>query len=314
VKVAIKEQLPKNRLSMYLAVRDFLIPNSEITKGLPNFETYFSELQKTISDIQAIAEVQKSDTKGYAKHKLQLREKLITLVLDASHKLNAFARFSGDLKLQSEVKINRSKLNKAADTGLRDYAQIIHDKAAGNLEALANYGINAETQNELLNTINDYNASISGPRVARTETAQATKQLTVLFEKADLMLENIDAAIGILKISQPGFYNGFRIARKIVITGAGSLALRGYAVESANGTAIRGVKFSFKPDNPNLMGPDNPPEIVRKTADKGIFLIKNMPQGTYTVTVSKPGYKEKVVSVVVASGEMTELKVEMDKV
>jgi len=305
--------LQENRLSMYLAVRDFLISNNEITKGLPNYESSFSELQKKITEIQSIAEVQKSDTKGFAKQKQQLREKLITLTLDTSHKLNAFAQFSGDLKMQSEVKMSRSKLNKAPDTGLRDYARIIHDKAAGRLEALAGYGITADTQKELLETINDYNASISGPRVARTETAQATKKMMLLFEDTDTLLDNIDASIGILKISQPGFYNGFRLARKVVIAGSGSLALRGYAVESSNGTAIRGVTFSFRPVDLRIMGPDGPSEIVKKTAAKGIFLIRNLPQGTYTVTVSKPGYKEKVVTVVVAAGEMTELKVALER-
>ena len=306
--------LQENRLSMYLAVRDFLISNNGTTKELPNFEASFSELQNKIKEIQSIAEVQKSDTRGFAKQKKQLREKLITLTLDTSHKLNAFAKFSGDLKLQSEVKMTRSKLNKAADTGLRDYARIIYDKADSNLEALSGYGVTADSQKEFLTTINDYNASIAGPRVARTEIARATRKLTVLFEDTDLLLDNIDAAIGILKISQPGFYNGFKTARKVVDSGSGSLALRGYAVESTDGTAIRGVTFSFRPVDPRIMGPDGPKEIIKKTAAKGIFLIRNLPQGTYSVTVSKPGYTEKVVSVVVAAGEMTELRVEMERV
>lgn len=305
--------LQENRLSMYLAVRDFLISNSGITKGLPNFETIFSELQNKISEIQSIAEIQKSDTKGFAKQKQQLREKLINLTLDTAHKLNAFAMFSSDTKLQSEVRMTRSKLNKAADTGLRDYAQIIHDKAQANLETLTGYGVTAETQKELLATISDYNASIAGPRVARTETAQATKKLTILFENTDLILENIDAAIGILKISQPGFYNGFKTARRIVITGSGSLSLKGFAIDSITSSAIRGVTFTFIPVNKGVPGAEGSAGIVKKTAAKGIFFIKNMPQGTYTVKASKPGYKEKVVSVVVAAGEMTELRVEMER-
>lgn len=310
----IMRNVQENRLSMYLAVRDFLIPNGEITKDLPNYETYFKELQKAISEIQAIAEVQKSDTKGFAKQKLHFRDKLITLTLDTSHKMNAYAKFNGNLMLQSEVRMTPSKLQRATDTGIRDFAQIIYDKAGSNLEALKGFGVTPETQTELLDTINKYNASISGPRVARTGTAQATRQMTVLFEKADLMLENIDAAIGIIKISQVNFYNGFKTAKKVVSAGTGSLALKGSATDSRNGAAIKGVKFLFRSDNVLLASSGSSPEIVKTTADKGIFILKSIPQGTYSVTVSKPGYREKVVSVVVNGVEMTELKVELERV
>jgi hypothetical protein len=306
------QNVQENRLSMYLAVRDFLIPNSEITKDLPNYETYFAELQKAISEIQSIAEIQKSDTKGFAKQKLHLREKLIALTLDTSHKMNAFAKFSNNLMLQSEVKMTRSNLLRATDTGLRDLSRIIYDKAVPYLEALKEYGVTQETQTELLDAINKYNASISGPRVAKTGTAQATKKLTLLFEKADQMLENIDTAIGIIKMSQANFYNGFKTAKKIVTTGTGTLALKAFAVESGNGVPIKGVKFTFKPDNVNMTLSGNPAEIVKITAEKGSFIIKSMPQGTYTVSVSKPGYKEKIVSVVIADGEMTEMKVALE--
>ena len=53
-------------------------------------------------------------------------------------------------------------------------------------------------------------------------------------------------------------------------------------------------------------------EIVKTTKAKGIFYIKNMPEGTYAVTVSKPGYKSKVASVVIANNEMTVLNVELE--
>ena len=303
----------ENRLSMYLAVRDFLLQYPDVTKDLPGYSQHFTELQKVIGEIQSIAEIQKADTKGYAKQKQELREKLITLTLDASYKMNAFAKFSSNLMLQSEVKMTRSRLIRATDTGLRDFAQIIYEKAEANLEPLKGYGITKETQSEFLDVINKYNASISGPRVAKTETVKATKQLTVLFNEADLMLENIDAVVGIVKYSQAEFINGYKTAKKIVDLGTGSLSLKASAYDEKSGNAIRGVKFIFRSDK-TLSSAGPSAEIVKTTADKGGFIIKNMPQGTYTVTITKPGYKEKIVSVVVADGEKTELKVGMEAV
>ncbi|MGD0340872.1 MAG: carboxypeptidase-like regulatory domain-containing protein [Bacteroidales bacterium] len=304
-------KLQETRLSMYLAVRDFLLQNGEITKDLPNYEANFKDLQKTIEEIQSIAEVQKSDIKGYAKNKLLLKEKLMTLVLASSYKLNAFATFSGDVKLQAEVKITRSKLSKAPDTGLRDYAQIIHDKAESNIDALTSYGITKETQSEISDYISRYNAALSGPRVAKTETVKATKQMASLFEHAESLLNAVTIAIGIIRIAQPIFIKGFETAKKAVISGTTTLALRATAVDSKSGAAVKGAKFIFRSENVNL-AEGEPAEIVKKTAKKGMFKIRNIRQGTYTVTISKPGYKEKVVSVVVNDGEMTEMKVEME--
>jgi uncharacterized membrane protein len=53
--------------------------------------------------------------------------------------------------------------------------------------------------------------------------------------------------------------------------------------------------------------------MVKKTADKGSFHIKNMQAGTYKVLVSKPGYKEKEATVSVSDGERSELNVELEK-
>ena len=296
---------------MYLAVRDFLLQNGAITKDLPNYEANFKDLQITIEEIQSIAEVQKSNIKGFAKNKRLLKEKLMILVLDNSHKLNAFATFSGNVNLQAEVKITRSTLLRAPDTGIRDYAQIIFDKAESNFEALTGYGITKETQTEMSDYISRYNAALSGPRVAKTETVKATKQMSSLFEHAELLLSAISAAIGIIKIAQPIFIKGFETAKKVVMTGTTSLALRASAVDSRNGAAVKGAKFVFRPENMNLAEGEQA-EIVKTTAEKGNFRIRSIKQGTYNVTISKPGYKEKIVSVVVSDGEMTQLNVELE--
>jgi hypothetical protein len=62
-----------------------------------------------------------------------------------------------------------------------------------------------------------------------------------------------------------------------------------------------------------MSGMEGNVEIVKKTAKKGSFNIKNMPEGTYRVKVTKTGYKEKVVTVSVAPGELATLNVEMER-
>ena len=303
----------EDRLSMYLALKDFLIQNAGITKELPNFESNFGEFQNLITEIKSIAEKQKDDKSGLTKVKKELRDKLITLSLDNSLKLNAYAVDTNKTKLKSAVKTTRTKLSKAPDTALRDYAKLIYDKAQGNIDSLADYGINPATQTVFLEASNAYFTAIAGPRTGISERRQATLKLGELLDKADIVISRMDSSIGIIKLSQPDFVNGFNGSKKVVETGKGSLALKASVTEINTGTAIKGVLFSFKPEGSALEGTISNIEIVKKSAKKGIFIIKSMPSGTYTVYITKPGYKDKIVRVAIANGEMSELKVEMER-
>lgn len=53
--------------------------------------------------------------------------------------------------------------------------------------------------------------------------------------------------------------------------------------------------------------------ITNRTAEKGGFNIKSLPEGVYKVTIKKNGYKEQVVTVAVTDGEMGDLNVELIK-
>lgn len=306
--------IQETRLNMYLAVRDFLIPNEPITKELPNFAANTSVLKETIDTIQVIAERQKFDKKGLAKLKKELRDKLITLCIDNSRKIGAFAKFSNNTLLQNDVKFTSSGFSKMTDTGLKDYAQIVYDKSQTNLDALPSYGINAETQKTLLETLTSYNESISMPRVGIAERSQATKQLVMLFEKGDNILENMDYAVEIIRLPRKNFYDGYKTARKIVETSAGNLTLKAQATEKKTGQPVKGAIFTFKTSGLMSGTTSGNGEIVKKTADKGKFNIKNMPAGTYLVTVSKPGYVDRTETVIVADGDLTNLRVELERV
>jgi hypothetical protein len=91
--------------------------------------------------------------------------------------------------------------------------------------------------------------------------------------------------------------------------------LQASATEINSGEPISKATFTFAPSNGLLKsaatnGKDN---IVKKTAAKGKFNIKSMPEGTYTVTITKPGYKDQVVTVSVVSGELAKLDVVLEK-
>ncbi len=300
-----------NKLNMYLAVRDFLVPNDAVASGLPNFSANFTVLKDSIEKIQKIAELQRGDITGITKQKKEIRNYLIYLAADCSRKISAFAKHSNNTAMLTEVKLGKSGLVNVSDVSLKDHAQIIYDKAQGNIGVLAPYGITEETQKKLLEAIIAYNNSIAKPRVGITEKSQATKELGILFSTADTVLVNMDYTVEVVRLTNTIFYNGYKTARKIVDTGTSKLSLKAVAKELISGTPIKGVSFRFA--GHDLKTPLANGDIIKKTAEHGSFNLKNMPAGTYNVIVTKPGYAEKKVSVNISEGEMTELVVEMER-
>jgi len=306
----------EDRLSMYLTFKDYQAPHTSITDGLPNYLENSNIFLDTIPQIQSIWEQQKLSKKGVTNSKNQLKETLIVITADYARKLGAFAKFTNNAKLAQEVKFSEGKLRQVADTAVKNYGQIVYDLARPLVGSLTQYGITDETQAALADAITAYNDSIGKPGAERSEGTQITKQLATLFKTADTALENMDAAVEIVRLTEVNFYNGYKSARKIIETGAGSLSVKGLVTDAQTGSPLKGVTVSFALDGgmaKTAAKAANEPEIVKKTAEKGGFNIKSLAAGTYQVTSKKAGYADQVATISVNDGEMTELKISLEK-
>ncbi len=305
----------ENHLGMYLSKRDYSLQNATITANLPNYPANLTILQNTIPLIQSTAEQQKIDKKGGTSGKKQLAASLISIAADDARKLTAYAKFTNNPTLLGEVHITESEFKNFTDTDLKDYAQIIYDRAQTNIAALTTYGITAVTQTAFLAAINAYNASLSVPRVNTTVKSQATKQLVVLFATADAAIENMDAAVEIIRLSQPNFYNGYKTASKVINTSSGSLAAKGTVKDSITGEGLVGAMVKISPNDKTIILKlaNEKGELIKRTSQKGGFNVKSLPEGSYTVTISKPGYKDQIVTMNITNGELTVLHIKLEK-
>lgn len=306
----------ESRLSMYLSFRDYQAGFTAITTPLPNYTTNSTTFVNTIPQIQAVAEQQKISKKGVTDNKNNLKESLIVTTADYARKLGVYAKFTNNATLAQEVKFTEGKLRQVADTAVKDYAQIVYDRAQPIVTALATYGITAATQTALLAAITAYNVSIGKPSASRTESSQTTKQLKTLFKTAETALANMDAAVEIVRISQPAFYTGYKNARKVVETGIGSLAVKGLVTDAKTGEPVKGATLTFVLDSNNgttKTAKTTTESVVKKTAEKGGFNIKSLPFGMYTVTIKKVGYADQMATVAVADGELTDLNIQLSK-
>jgi len=309
----------ESKLSMYLAVNDYLTTNAAVVNPLPNYSGYSAAFWCAIGLIQSNSEQQMFDKSGLKVNKDQLRSTVGMLAMDASRKLQAYARYANNQLLLSETKYAESDLKNANDHELRDMVQGLYDKAQGNLAALTAYGITDATQSALLNAINGYVAAIPKPRVGRTETKQSTQQLAAAFADADSALESIDATVEIVKLLQPNFYNGYKSVRKLISTGRSKLAVKGLVTDLLSGEPLKKAILTFAADGNGSVAksatsgtPPNP-LLVKKTADKGGFVVKSLPAGSYTVSCSKPGYAGQTATLTVADGELSDLRMQLAK-
>lgn len=306
----------ESRLSMYIGFKEFQGGYVTITNTLPNYATNSTIFLNTIPQIQAISEQQRIDKSGLTDNKNQLKEILIINVADYSRKLGVYAKFTNNSVLAKEIKFTEGKLRMSTDTAIRDIAQIVYNKAQPLIASLANYGITAATQTILANAITAYNTSIGKPIAGRTEHKLVTQQIAKLFDTAEAALANMDAAVEIVRLTQPAFYAGYKNARKVVQTGSGSLALKGLVIDAISGEPIKGATLSFALEGNQSFArsANNAVEtVIKKTALKGGFNIKSLPAGIYKVMVKKVGYLDHEATVSVADGDLTEVNIKLSK-
>ena len=303
----------ESRFSMQMVVRDYLVANAAITATLPNYAGFFSAVTSGISQIHSIRAQQEADKKGIAISKSQLKANLIVVAMDVVRKMVAYATIGANSELLQEVNYSQSDLKLSADTILKDRCQVIYDRANANVAALAAYGVTPAIVANLLTALNAYNVAIPKPRLGITDKKLATEQLAQTLKVVDDNLAKIDVLVEIVKVSQAAFYSKYKNARKIVETGVGTLSVKGKITDAESGEGLKGATVSFATEATgkaiNVGG-----AMVKKSAEKGGFNIKSLAEGSYTVTVSMPGYKDAVATVYVTDGALSVVDVKLEKV
>lgn len=308
----------ESHLNMQVTTAKFCDENSTAVRSLPAYSSNLQILLESNQQIQDIAGFQGTGTGGITSNKKQLRLNLNASGSDTARKLTSFAKLTDNYTLLGEVNFSESDFNKFSDIEARDKAQILHNKAQEHISELPVYGINEETQVIAQNNINSFTNVIVAPRIGIANKSQATKQIAGLFKTAATALEKMDAAVEIVKLTEPVFYDGYKSARKVIRKGTGKLAVKGLVTETGNGQPIKGVSVTFTLNDTtarlNAAGNEGQAELSKITAAKGGFNIKSLAAGVYKASFKKMGYADQVVTVNVNDGEITVVEVKLNKV
>ena len=301
------------KLNMHLTVRNCVSQNEAVAKTIPKFMENYLIVQSTTTEIQEIAKLQGTDKTGIASDKNKLKKSLIALASKNSRKVAALAKFINSDQLLKEVKYNEAQLERLAETILIERSMTIYSRAEENIGKLAEHGITPETQKTFMDTITALNNVLKTPRSSIAERKKSTERLMVLFQTAENAIELMDYAVGIVKDEQVGFATAYKTSRKLVDTNSGIISLKAKATDLLTGAPLQGVMFTFTAEGTNTNLPWGSGKIIKKTATKGSFQVKSMPSGNYKVSIQKPGYKNKDVSVSIADGERSDLNVGLEK-
>jgi len=307
----------ESHLNMQLTTAKFCTDNASAINLLPAFSSNLQIVNVTNEQIQIIAASQGNGTGGITSNKKQLRLNLNASGSDTARKLTSFAKLTDNYTLLAEVNFSESDFKNFSDIEVRDKTQNLYNKAQEHLPELSAYALNETTQSALQIAISSFSDVIVAPRLGITNKSQATKQLASLFKTATTALDKMDAAVEIVKLTEPIFYDGYKSARKVISKGTGKLAVKGLVTEANNGQPIKGVTVTFMLDGESnklsTATSEGQAELSKTTAAKGGFNIKSLAAGIYRASFKKVGYAEQVVTVNVNAGEITVVEVKLAK-
>lgn len=299
-----------NKLSMLMALNEYFIVNIAIVKTIPQLESIANAIKSLINSIQSQSEQQIINRNGVGETKKLIKAVLIGDCADIARKLSAFAAINSNDVLLNESKTSDYKLSRLSDEKLTSVCMLILDLGRQNLTAAASYGLNQTSLTKLDSDIKAFVNVIPDPRLAMVDKKQATDQLVILFNQADDLLIKSDLLVGIVKLSQPSFFAGYKSVRAIINRVGRGLQLKISVADKSNGEPIRGALCQLILDNAtNKSG-----GISKKTAIKGSTNIKSLDEGKYDLTVSKSGYKTENQIVYVTKNEFASVAIKLEKI
>jgi len=292
----------ESKLKMYLALRVFLKENTVITETLPNWKDFMALLDTAIAQIQKYGEQQLSDTTGGTVTKRQQRETLEVTCFLNSTRIHAYALYAKDAALALETKYVVSDLKKLTDMELVNSCRKLYDMINKNLWNLMTYQLSDATQKAFLGYINSFEEAIPKTKNVLVERKESTRLLAEGFEKADGVIVNMDALVEIVRYTQANFYASYKDTERVQDV-HGTLQAQGVVTDSVTGTPIVDATVTF------TLNGETKPTLVKETALKGGFMVKNLSEGIYLVMVEKTGYITQTLSVTVTPDALCNIDV-----
>jgi hypothetical protein len=288
--------------TMFRRVSNFFKKYLSILEGLPNFTPLRNKFDENLTQLDTVESQQAQDLSGLRTKKEDIKASTAQKTLDMSHRLEAFAKITGDVVLEKKVHFSDMHLQKLPDNVFMTTCNIVYDLANENKTAAADYGITDAVLTDLKTAIDAYKTVVDAPKEGTTEKKQATEQLANLFSDETAVLDKIDALVEMIRYSNPTVFAEYWDTRRIEYR-SGSLSVKCEVTDAATSLPLGGAIIGFYLDGTLI--------LEKTTSSSGGITAKGFENGTYTVKVTRLGYTPQTLTVNVLDVVMTIIKVAM---
>lgn len=270
----------EDNITMCNAVIQHVEDNSVIAATVVAFQTAFDEFKAIITQVLDLEALIAQRITAYAADKATLKKLLCERAAEIAALIFSYADAQGNTLLRSQSDYPISSLMLLRDDQLAPVCQNIEDLGTANLAAMADYGLTHTQLLALHVAINNYTASTAKPRTAVSLRKVHIANQAALIKQANALLKNrLDKMVTAFKAAAPDFVSGYMSNRIIVDSGSTATQLRGFVTSEADGTPIKGATVTAVEAGKSAV-----------TNSAGKYIIKPVPPGDYTITVSAPGY------------------------
>jgi len=293
-----------NFISMCRRVSGLIEKQIAIFNEIPVLSKLLSDFKGNLNRMQGLATDQQKIITGMRLKKAEMKLDLARETMNMSHRTEAYAVITNDVILQQKVHLAETHLLKLSDVNFISACSIVYHTAQANREVLIGYGADEASLTHLRTAIDNYQAVMDTPKEAIIIRKQLTHQLAERIVEQRAILDKLDGLVGSMQYTQPAMYAVYKDTR-VVLYRSRSLAAMCRVMDAASTKAVAGATLTFY---------RNEVMILKKSSAKGGgSRIKSLPNGTYTLTVSRLGYTSQTLAVQVSNTKLTTINVALEK-
>jgi len=197
-------------------VEQVLSDNQSVVDSLPALAESVTDFKTAMQDISDQDNAYKTITGGATDAKNTAEEALIDSMISLSGATYVYGKKSGDNHSQSLSTFTESDLKQMRDSDLLQKGKSLLEILNQNMNNLANFGVTVETVTDFENKVSFYENALGGKDSKFAESKAARQGLNTLFDKAnEILKEELDQMMGLVRSSQSGVYNQYAAARVI---------------------------------------------------------------------------------------------------
>lgn len=206
----------ENKLTMFLAVKEYLEDNAAATNAVPAFAVHSANFLTGIADIEAMVSKINTVTSGKTKVKHEALDALVEAVLPIAAALVSYGNEKKDTELVTKATVAEYSFRRLRDTLVIPKAREIVALGTEHAADLAESGITAEDLSDATAAIDAYAKALGKQGEGFSERSTAFDSLYALFDSTEEILTNhLDNLVTVIGRKDKGFLNGYLTARAV---------------------------------------------------------------------------------------------------